>query len=121
MTHCVLPSREDPFGVAHVLRGTPFGKNTIVNFRNLPAVSYVEMTDFDLQQKMSADAGLTRRIISSPFAAEAITQVSSTPAIDAVTANSAYPRAIQKMNDTYMVPMSLAIFIAQLSETKSPQ
>ena len=83
-THCVLPSRDDPFGVASVMRGKPVGRNTVSNFRNLPAVSYVEMTDFDLQQEVSAKAGVTRRIISSPFSAEAITQVSKAPAIDVV-------------------------------------
>ncbi len=83
-THCVLPSRDDPFGVAHVLRGTLVGRNSVSNFRNLPAVSYVEMTDFDLQQDVSARAGLTRRIVSSPFSAEAITQVSTSPAMDIV-------------------------------------
>ena len=83
-THCVLPHRDDPFGVAHVMRGRPVGRNSVSNFRNLPAVSYVEMTDFALQQEMSAKAGLTRRIISSPFSAEAITQVSKTPAHDVV-------------------------------------
>ncbi len=80
-THCVLPSRDDPFGAASAMRGAPFGRNTISNFRNLPAVSYAEMTDFELQQEVSAKAGVTRRIISSPFAAEAITQVSSAPAL----------------------------------------
>ena len=83
-THCGLPSRDDPFGVASVMRGKPVGRNTVSNFRNLPAVSYVEMTDFDLQQEVSAKAGVTRRIISSPFSAEAITQVSKAPAIDVV-------------------------------------
>ena len=83
-THCVLPRREDPFGVAHVMRGAPVGRNMVSNFRNLPAVSYVEMTDFALQQEISAKAGVTRRIVSSPFSAEAITQVSNSPALDVV-------------------------------------
>ncbi len=83
-THCVLPSREDPFGVAAVMRGAPVGRNFVSNFRDLPAVSYVEMTDFALQQETCAKAGLTRRIISSPFSAEAITQLSKSPALDVV-------------------------------------
>jgi len=83
-THCVLPSKDDPFGVGHVLRGRSIDGNVVSNFRGLPAVSLKEMSDFDWQQETSAKAGVTRRIVSSPFSAEAITQVSSSPQFDVV-------------------------------------
>ncbi len=83
-THCAPRVQGDPFGVAEALRGTPVGRNTVTNYRGLPAVSYHEMSDFDLQQEVCAKAGITGRIISNPFAAEVMTAVSTKPAIDVV-------------------------------------
>jgi aminocarboxymuconate-semialdehyde decarboxylase len=83
-THCSPRVAGDPFGVAAVMRGTPVGRNAVTNFRGLPAVSYHEMSDFDLQQEVCAKAGITGRIISTPFAAEGISWASKSPAIDIV-------------------------------------
>jgi aminocarboxymuconate-semialdehyde decarboxylase len=83
-THCATRPRDDPFGVAHVLRGTPVGSDTVTNYRGLPAVSYHDMYDLELQQEVCAKAGITVRLISNPFAAEVMTAVSSKPAIDIV-------------------------------------
>jgi hypothetical protein len=83
-THCAPRSREDPLGVAEALRGTPVGRNAVTNYRGLPAVSYHDMYDFDLQQEVCARAGITARIISNPFAAEVMAAVSKKPGIDVV-------------------------------------
>ena len=83
-THCVTRTADDPFGVAETLRGIPAGKHAVTNYRGLPAVSYREMSDFDLQQEICAKAGITGRIISNPFAAEVITAISGKPTIDVV-------------------------------------
>ncbi|MGD0025890.1 MAG: amidohydrolase family protein, partial [Xanthobacteraceae bacterium] len=83
-THCSLRPRDDRFGVAEALRGIPVGRNTVTNYRALPAVGYHEMFDFDLQQDVCARAGITGRMMSIPFAAEVITAISATPAIDIV-------------------------------------
>ena len=83
-THCSPPTRDDPLGVAQALRGIPVGKNSVTNYRGLPAVSYHDMTDFDLQQEVCVKAGITGRIISNPFAAEVMTAISRKPAIDVV-------------------------------------
>ena len=83
-THCAARARDDPFGVAETLRAIPAGKNAVTNYRGLPAVSYREMSDFDLQQEVCAKAGITGRILSTPFAAEVIASISSKPAIDVV-------------------------------------
>ena len=83
-THCSPRLSGDAFGVAAVMRGTPVGKNAVTNFRGLPAVSYHDMYDFDLQQEVCAKAGITGRIISTPFAAEGISWASRSPAIDIV-------------------------------------
>ena len=56
-THCSIPDRSDPLGVAQFMRGTPVGRNSVGNFRGLPAVSYYELSDFDLQQEVSHQAG----------------------------------------------------------------
>jgi aminocarboxymuconate-semialdehyde decarboxylase len=86
-THCSpRPAPGDPFGVAATLRGTPVGKNTVTNYRGLPAVSYHDMYDFDLQQETCAKAGVTGRILSTPFTAEVMTAVSKSPALDIVKA-----------------------------------
>ena len=87
-THCSPRPAGDPFGVAQALRGTPIGKNTVTNYRGLPAVSYHEMFDLDLQQETCARAGITGRIISTPFAAEVMTAVSKSPARDIVKAEA---------------------------------
>ena len=55
-THCAARARDDPFGVAETLRAIPAGKNAVTNYRGLPAVSYREMSDFDLQQEVCAKA-----------------------------------------------------------------
>jgi aminocarboxymuconate-semialdehyde decarboxylase len=83
-THCAPRVTGDPFGVAAVMRGTPVGRNAVTNFRGLPAVSYYEMSDFDLQQEVCAKAGISGRILSTPFAAEGISWASKSPAIDIV-------------------------------------
>jgi len=83
-THCSPRVAGDPFGVAAVMRGTPVGRNAVTNFRSLPAVSYHDMYDFDLQQEVCARAGITGRIISIPFAAEGMSWASRSPAIDIV-------------------------------------
>ena len=83
-THCSPRPAGDPFGVAAVMRGVPVGKNAVTDFRGLPAVSYHDMYDFDLQQEVCAKAGITGRIISTPFAAEGISWASKSPAIDIV-------------------------------------
>ena len=76
-THCSPPRPPgDRFGVVEALRGTPVGKNTVTNYRGLPAVSYHEMGDFELQQETCAAAGVTGRIISTPFAAELMAAIS---------------------------------------------
>src|SRR4051812_29883466 len=61
-----------------------WANNAVTNYRGLPAVSYREMSDFDLQQEVCAKAGITGRIISNPFAAEVIAAIASKPAIDVV-------------------------------------
>jgi len=77
-THCSQRPRDDPFGVADALRAIPAGKNAVTNYRGLPAVSYNDMFDLDLQQEVCAKAGVTGRIISNPFASA----VSRRPALD---------------------------------------
>jgi predicted TIM-barrel fold metal-dependent hydrolase len=83
-THCSFPSRADPFGMAAAMQSTRVGRNTVSSYRGLPAVGYYEMTDFPLQQEVSAKAGITRRLMSSPFAAEMMTAVSDKPAGDII-------------------------------------
>ncbi len=83
-THCAPRPTGDRFGVAAAMRGTPVGRNMVTSYRDLPAVAYHEMTDFDLQQEVSARAGVTHRILSNPFPAETWTAVSSAPALDIV-------------------------------------
>src|SRR4030081_1642718 len=56
----------------------------VTNYRGLPAVAYHEMTDFDLQQELSARAGIIGRLMSNPFPAETMTALSRAPALDIV-------------------------------------
>ena len=83
-THCAPQQAGDPFGAAEALRGTSAGRNMVTNYRGLPAVAYHEMTDFDLQQEVSARAGITGRLMSNPFPAETMTAISRAPALDIV-------------------------------------
>jgi hypothetical protein len=62
-THCAPRPTGDRFGVAEAMHATPVGRNMVTNYRGLPAVAYHEMTDFDLQQEISARAGVTHRIL----------------------------------------------------------
>jgi aminocarboxymuconate-semialdehyde decarboxylase len=82
-THCAPPlPKGDPFGVAEAMRGVPAGHNIITNYRGLPAVSYREMHDFALAQDVSVKAGVTGRIMSTPFPAETMAAVPKSPALD---------------------------------------
>jgi predicted TIM-barrel fold metal-dependent hydrolase len=83
-THCTLPNREDPFGIAQLMQGKIVNGNMVSNFRGLPSVGYREMLDFDFQQEVSHKAGITRRLMSSPFTAEAVTPFTTKPALDVV-------------------------------------
>src|SRR5262245_32759574 len=83
-THCSPRVQGDPFGVATAMRAVPVGNNAVTNFRGLPAVSYHDMYNLDLQQEVCAKAGISNRIISTPFAAEAISWASKSPALDIV-------------------------------------
>jgi len=83
-THCAPRLQGDPLGVAEALRGKPVGRNAVTNYRGLPAVSYHDMYDFDLQQEVCAKAGITARIISNPFAAEVMAAVSKKSGLDVV-------------------------------------
>ena len=91
-THCVTRTGDDPFGVAETLRGIPAGKHAVTNYRGLPAVSYREMSDFDLQQEICAKAGVTGRI--SP-AARACSQL---PYSDRTSNSSAGKMAVEQPN-----------------------
>jgi len=66
------------------MRGTPIGRNTLLNYRDLPAIGHWEMTDFDAQQEVCAKAGVTGRLMSTPFTAEIVTAESTKPALDIV-------------------------------------
>jgi aminocarboxymuconate-semialdehyde decarboxylase len=83
-THCSQRPHGDPFGVAEALRAVPVGKNAVTNYRGLPAVSYHEMFDFELQQDVCRKAGITGRVISTPFTAEVVSAISTRPALDVV-------------------------------------
>jgi predicted TIM-barrel fold metal-dependent hydrolase len=83
-THCAPRVPNDPFGIGEILRTRPVGTNAVTNYRGLPAVSYRDMSDFDLQQEVCAKAGVTGRLISNPFTAEVISAASGKPAIDVV-------------------------------------
>jgi predicted TIM-barrel fold metal-dependent hydrolase len=83
-THCAPRTRDDPFEVAAQLRGTPVGRNVLVNYRGLPAIGYYEFSDLELQQEACAKAGISGRLMSTPFTAEIITAISHRPALDVV-------------------------------------
>src|SRR3954470_12782091 len=83
-THCSPGGREDPFGVRAQMAGTRVGRNIVSSYRGLPAVMYHELTDLELQQEVSARAGITRRLISSPFTIETVTDLGDRPAMDIV-------------------------------------
>ena len=82
-THCSPPRPPgDRFGVQEALRGTPVGKDMVTNYRGLPAVAYHQMADFELQQETCRKAGITGRLISTPFAAEVMAAISKSPSLD---------------------------------------
>jgi aminocarboxymuconate-semialdehyde decarboxylase len=83
-THCSPRGQGDPFGLAAALLAKPVGRNMVTCYRGLPAVAYCEMTDFDRQQEVCAKAGVTGRLISTPFAAETATEICQKPTIEVV-------------------------------------
>ena len=87
-THCSIPDRTDPLGVAQFMRGTPVGKNSYSDFRGLPSISYYELTDFDLQQEVSHKAGINYRLMSNPFGAEVLVALSKKSPGDVIKHNN---------------------------------
>jgi predicted TIM-barrel fold metal-dependent hydrolase len=87
-THCSIPDRSDPLGVAQFMRGTPVGRNSYHDFRGLPAISYYDLMDFDLQQDVSHKAGITYRLMSNPFGAEVLVALSKKSAGDVIKYNN---------------------------------
>ncbi len=81
-THCAPRVVGDPFGVGDMLRGVKVGRNFATNYRGLPATTYHDMSDFDLQQEVSAKAGVTGRLLSNPFTVEIVAAETRKPAID---------------------------------------
>jgi hypothetical protein len=53
----IVPRAGGPFGLAQALRPIPAGTNAVTNYRGLPAVSYHERSDFNLQQEVSPKPG----------------------------------------------------------------
>jgi predicted TIM-barrel fold metal-dependent hydrolase len=87
-THCSIPDRTDPLGVAQFMRGTQVGENSYHDFKGLPAISYHELMDFDLQQEVSHKAGITHRLMSNPFGAEVLVALSKKSAGDVIKYNN---------------------------------
>jgi aminocarboxymuconate-semialdehyde decarboxylase len=85
-THCSPRPQpgHDPFGVAAHLRGTPVGRNVLLNYRGLPAIGYAEFADMQLQQEVCANAGITGRLMSTPFTAEIISAITAKPSLEVV-------------------------------------
>src|SRR5690242_7398079 len=83
-THCSPAGRPDPFGVRSAMAPVRVGRNMMSCYRGLPAVNYYELGDFELQQEVSGKAGITNRLLSSPFTIETVTDFSDRPALDIV-------------------------------------
>jgi aminocarboxymuconate-semialdehyde decarboxylase len=83
-THCTLPPKGDPLGVAAAMRGQMVGRNMYSDYKGMPGIAYYELTNFELQQENSHKAGIDYRLMSNPFSAEVLTEISKKPAIDVV-------------------------------------
>ena len=83
-THCSPAGRSDLFGVREAMASKRVGRNMVSAYRGLPAVMYHELTDFELQQEVSARAGITNRLISTPFTIETVTEFCDKPALEIV-------------------------------------
>jgi len=80
--HAGPPKGGDPLGVAHAMRGQMVGKNMFSDFKGLPGIAYYELTNFQLQQENSHKAGIDYRLMSNPFSAEVLSEISKKPSID---------------------------------------
>ena len=80
--HSGPPKGGDPLGVGHAMRGQMVGKNMYSDFKGMPGIAYYELTNFQLQQENSHKAGITYRLMSNPFSAEVLTEISKKPSID---------------------------------------
>jgi len=72
----------DPLGVAGAMRSQRVGKNMYSDYKGLPNLAHYELGDFDLQQEVSHKAGITLRLMSNPFPAEVLSEISKKPSID---------------------------------------
>jgi len=81
-THHSGPPKGDPLGVASVMRGQLVGKNMYSDYKGMPGIAYYELTNFQLQQDNSHKAGIDFRLMSNPFSAEVISEISKKSSID---------------------------------------
>jgi predicted TIM-barrel fold metal-dependent hydrolase len=81
-THHSARSTGDPLGVGNAMRGQRAGRNFYSDYKGMPGLAYYELTDFEHQQDVSHRAGIDFRLISNPFPAEVLSEISRKPSID---------------------------------------
>jgi predicted TIM-barrel fold metal-dependent hydrolase len=72
----------DPLGVGNAMRSQRVGRNFYSDYKGLPGLAYYELTDFAHQQEISRKAGIDYRLLSNPFPAEVLSEISPRPSID---------------------------------------
>jgi predicted TIM-barrel fold metal-dependent hydrolase len=72
----------DPLGVKGAMRSERVGRNFYSDYKGLPGLAYYELTDFDHQQEISHKAGIDYRLLSNPFPAEVLSEISPKPSIE---------------------------------------
>src|SRR5262249_29372645 len=60
--HSGPPKGGDPLGVGGVLRAQMVGKNMYSDYKGMPGIAYYELTNFQLQQEHSHQAGIDFRL-----------------------------------------------------------
>ncbi len=81
-THHSGRSKGDPLGVGNAMRSQRVGRNFYSDYKGMPNIAYYELTDLALQQEVSRKAGIDYRLISNPFPAEVLSEISAKPSID---------------------------------------
>ncbi len=79
-THFALAGVAPKLGIdPRFLNPVKAGRNTVTNYRGLPAVGYAEMGEFDTHMQVNEKAGVTRRLLSTGFTAETLSHETAKP------------------------------------------
>ncbi len=81
-THFFEPGLARELGAEDVMTVEPAGENVLATYKGVPAIGYADMWNFEKQLQVNERAGITKRLISSPFELEVFSTETDVPSLE---------------------------------------